>query len=81
MNYHVLAVLMFTMFILLEVSCFTFLFLAMAKFVVKGLTGDRSQKVFICAGDLLELREEMKRKLKLPDGVYNVSTAVLFSYK
>jgi len=51
----------------------------MAKFVVKGLTGDRSQRVFVCAGTLLELKEEMKRKLKLPEGDYEVSIAVVFT--
>ncbi len=50
----------------------------MSKFIVKGLSSDRSRKVFVCAGNLLELIETLKRKLQLPEGDYQVSLAAVF---
>ncbi|KAK3929718.1 Cell death activator CIDE-A [Frankliniella fusca] len=47
----------------------------MSKFIVKGLSSDRSRKVFVCAGNLLELIETLKRKLQLPEGDYQVYQA------
>ncbi|KAK3911454.1 Cell death activator CIDE-3 [Frankliniella fusca] len=47
----------------------------MPKFVVKGVSRDRSQRIFVCAETLLELAEELKKKLKLPEGNYQIFQA------
>lgn len=51
----------------------------MAKFVLKGVSFDRSTRSFVCAANLEELKDEFRRKFKLPEGNYEVSIHCIYT--